>query len=101
MVLGLGPPGFLGFRLYIKGCVNWGSRTSILTSDLEFAGFLTTDGKYSSNLSSLAEILQHTDTKRIKYGQFKFMESLSPDDNAKSHLEHGTICCNINLKHNF
>mgnify|MGYP001791416420 FL=1 len=51
MVLGLGPPGFLGFRLYIKGCVNWGSRTSILTSDLEFAGLFTTDGKYSSNLS--------------------------------------------------
>ena len=63
--------------------------------------FLPLMGNIHQICPALAEILQHTDTKRIKYGQSKFMESLSLDDNAKSHLEHGTICCNINLKHNF
>ena len=44
-----------------------------------------------SHCAPIAELLQHTDTKQIWYGKPKFRESLSPDDIAKSQLEHGTI----------
>ena len=40
---------------------------------------------------AVAEILQHPDAQQSRYGKLKFRESLSPDDMAKSHLEHGTI----------
>ena len=40
---------------------------------------------------TITEKLQHTDTWQSMYRKPKFRESLSLDDIAKSHLEHGTI----------
>ena len=67
-----------------------GSHTSIPTSYLESIG-LFTPGVFIKFCQAIAEKLQHTDAQQSRNGKPKFKESLSPDDIAKSHLQHGTI----------
>ena len=76
-----------------KGCLGWGPHISILTPYLKCTGPFTPGVKFSSNSVQALQRYYNIQTQR---------ESISPDDIAKSHLEHGTIVVgSINLKHHF
>ena len=69
-----------------KGCLVWGSRTSILISYLESAGLFIPGVKFSSYSDKpLSRYYSIQYRQKTRYGKPKYRESLSPDDIVKSH----------------